>query len=384
MNDVPLGRIAGIKVGMNVFVLLLAGLVTVNMATRVLPYNAEAQGASDAAYWVAGAFAAFCFFLSLLVHELGHALVARDEGVAVQGISLNLIGGVTRMGSIPEAGADLRISVVGPIASATCGVVFLVGAFLLPSGGFPGVLGAVFAWAGVINLIIAGFNAIPAAPLDGGRVLAAAIWRKTGNRSLALTWAGGVGIVTGMVMTTIGIRSFTRADGLSYGPFLFIVGVFIAASAFQQLRSAPLYRALEGVVVGQVMDADPPTAPAWSSVGDFLRTQPAPEHQAYPVVGTDGQVTGLLTAAAIRAVDPRLWDRLAVSALAYPLERVTIVRSDDALLSALANLEMGDVRHGLVTDPEGRIVGTIDPTVTYRAASLHRAGLDHAGTSLRP
>jgi Zn-dependent protease len=381
MNDVPLGRIAGIRVGMNVFVLALAALITLNMATRILPY--EQGGASTAGYWLAGAFAAFCFFLSLLVHELGHALVARDEGVTVQGISLNFIGGVTRMGSIPEAGADLRISVVGPIASATCAVVFLAGAYLLPEGGFPGVLGHVFAWVGVINLIIAGFNMIPAAPLDGGRVLAAAIWRRTGNRSLALTWSAVVGIVAGMVMVTIGIRSFTRADGLSYGPFFFIVGVFIAANALQQLRVAPLYRTLEGVVVAQAMAAGPPSAPAWSTVGDFLRTQPPAEHQAYPVVGPDGQVTGLLTAAAIRAVDPRLWDRLEVRALAYPLERVPIVRVDDPLLAALANVEGGDVHHGLVTDPEGRIVGTLDPSILGRLATLRRAGMEHTGSSLR-
>ena len=121
------------------------------------------------------------------------------------------------------------------------------------------------------------------------------------------------------------------------------------------------------------MAAGPPTAASWSTVGEFLRTSfPRPEHQAYPVVGPDGQVTGLLTASAIRAVPPESWDQLPVTALAYPLERVTLVRADEQLIPALQKVEGADVRHAMVTAADGRIIGTLDPSALDRAVHARR------------
>jgi len=366
-KDIPLGRIAGIKLGMSVSVLLIASYYTVQLALSGFP--AWSLGHSSTAYWIAGAAGALLLFLSLLVHELGHALVARDEGIGVHSMSLTLLGGVTRMESSPTtAGAEFRVSVVGPIASAACGVAFLVVAFLIPDHGIWNLVGTVFWWGGLVNLFLAALNMVPAAPLDGGKVLSAAIWRVTGNQALAQTWAAAAGIVTGMVLVTIGVRNLRGADGDPlFGAGALLVGAFIAYSAVQQLRAAPIYRALEGRTVADAMAADPPAAPAWSSVADFLRTSsPRPEHQAYPVIAPDGRVEGLLTAAAIRAVPPVRWETLEVGSLAYPLERLTVVRADDALLPALQRIEGGDVAHALVVAADGAIVGTLDPSALQR------------------
>jgi Zn-dependent protease len=367
-KDIPLGRIAGVKVGMDVTVFLVAAYYTVALATRALP--GWEPGLAGGAYWAAGFAGAVLIFVSLLVHEIGHALVARDEGIGVHSMGLTLLGGVTRMESSPTtAGAEFRVSVVGPVASAACGVVFLVLAYLTPDQGYVGLGGRVFLWIGVVNLGLAALNMIPAAPLDGGKVLTAAIWRATGNQALAQTWAAGAGIVTGMALLTWGIREIRRPeDGADFAIAALLLGGFIAYSAFQQLRAAPIYRALEGQTVADAMAAEPPSAPGWSTVGDFLRSStPRPEHQAYPVVGPDGQVEGLLTAAAIRSVSPTQWDQLPVRALAYPLDRITLVRSDDALLPALQRVEGADVVHALVVAPDGRIVGTLDPSALHRA-----------------
>lgn len=372
-TDIPLGRIAGIKVGMNITVLLVAGLYTVVLATNRFPILEP--DLSSTAYWVAGVAGAVLFFWSLMVHEIGHALVAQDEGIGVHSMGLTLLGGVTRMETSPTTpGAEFRVSVVGPVASATCGVVFLVGAFLLPDGGLWGLAGQVFSWVGRINLLLAVLNMVPAAPLDGGKVLSSIIWRITGNQAVAMTWAAASGIVAGMALLTYGFRDLRSGDGNQFGVFILVVGVFIATSALQQLRSAPLFRALDGYTAADAMAADPPSAPSWSTVGEFLRTStPRPEHQAYPVVGPDGQVSGLLTAAAIRAVPPETWDSLAVTSLAYPLERLTLVHAEERLLPALQRLEGGDVRTGLVVAPDGRIVGTLDPSVMHRVQAEHEA-----------
>lgn len=371
-KDIPLGRIAGIKVGLNVSAFLFAAFAAVMLATVQLPDLIGGQ--SRTAYWVAAIVGAFLFFLSLLIHELGHALVARDEGIGVEGMTLHMLGGVTRMESSPTTpGAEFRVSVVGPIASAACGVVFLVDAYLLPNTGLIGLAGAVSFWVGFVNLLLAGFNMIPAAPLDGGKVLSSAIWRSTGSQSQAMIWTGAAGIVVGMVIATIGFKRIDGSEGV-VGWFTLFTGAFIAYAAFQQIRVAPLYKALEGRTVTDVMAASPPTAAGWSTVGEFLRTSsPRPEHQAYPVVGPDGQVAGLLTAAAIRAVPPQQWDQLPVTALCYPLDRLTIVHVDEPVIPAMQKVETADIRHALVVTPDGRIVGTLDPSALDRAMADHQA-----------
>jgi Zn-dependent protease len=370
-KDIPLGRIAGIKVGMDFSVFLFAAFLTFLLATSQLPNLS--RGHSSAAYWIGGLVGALFLFLSLLIHEIGHALVAKDEGIGVESMELNLLGGVTRMESSPTTpGAEFRVSVVGPIASATCGVVFLVGSFLLPNQGISDLAGALFFWAGYVNLFLAVINMVPAAPLDGGKVLSAAIWRATNSQATAMLWSGAAGIVAGMALATWGLRDLSRNQNQAVAAFNIGVGLFVAWGAFQQVRSAPLYKALEGKTVGDGMAVSPPSAASWSTVGEFLRTSfPRPEHQAYPVVGTDGQVSGLLTAAAIRAVPPESWDQLPVTALAYPLDRITIVRADELLIPAMQKVEGGDVRHALVVSHDGRIVGTLDPSGLDRA--VHRS-----------
>lgn len=372
-RDIPLGRIAGIKVGMSVGVLLLAGLITFVAATSILPQLEP--GRSDVVYWVGGAVAALLFFWSLLIHEIGHALVARDEGIGVQSMGLTILGGVTRMEtSPPTPGAEFRVSVVGPIASAAVGVLFLMGALVLPDEGLLGVTGQVFFILGYLNLLLAAINSLPAAPLDGGKVLGAAIWRLTGSRSVAMVWTAAAGIVLGMVMLTVGLRRLDAGADASNAISWLIFGGFIAFTAFQQLRSAPVFRVLDELHVTDAMAAHPPSAPAWTTVGDFLRTAtPQPEHQAYPVVGPDGTVCGLLTAAAIRAVPPHQWDAMPVTALAYPLERLTFVPASEPLLPALQKVEAADVPHAMVVAEDGSVVGTIDPSVTQRVLDASRA-----------
>ena len=375
-KDIPLGRIAGIKVGMDVSVFLFAVFLAFTLAVMQLP-NLSA-GHSTAAYWIAAAAGALFFFLSLLVHEIGHALVAKDEGIGVQSMGLTLLGGVTRMESSPTTpGAEFRVSVIGPIASATCGVVFLIGSYLLPNDGLWGLAGSLFFWVGYVNLFLAVLNMVPAAPLDGGKVLSSAIWRATGSQSTAMLWSGAAGIVAGMALATWGLRSVSR-NGDELGWFNIGVGLFVAWSAFQQVRTAPLYRALDGLTVSDAMASGPPSAAEWSTVGEFLRTSfPRPEHQAYPVVGADGNVSGLLTASAIRAVPPQSWDALPITALAYPLDRLTVIHSGEALIPAIQKVEGADVRHALVVAPDGRVVGTLDPSAIDRV--LHEREREAVG-----
>ena len=124
---------------------------------------------------------------------------------------------------------------------------------------------------------------VPAAPLDGGKVLSSAIWRATGSQSTAMTWSGAAGIVAGMALATYGFRRLQQPDAGTIGWFCLIVGGFVAWAAFQQVRTAPLYKALDGMTVATAMASHPPTAASWTTVGDFLRSSsPRPRAPGVP------------------------------------------------------------------------------------------------------
>ncbi len=368
-RDIPLGRIAGIKVGMNVSVLIIAGLNAWILADNNFPILVPGLTPTD--YWVAGVVGALAFFASLLVHEVGHALVARQEGIGVRGISLWLLGGVARLESSPRTpGAEFRIAVVGPLASAACGVALLSAAYVAPDTGRWDLAGTAAAWLGTLNLVLAAFNLLPAAPLDGGTVLSALIWWRTGNQSAGKLWAARSGVVVGLAMAWWGLQHMGGNESGGYGIWVLAVGGFIAMNAWQAMRAAPLFTALEGVRVIDAMYASPPIARAGDTVADFLRSLPRDtHHQYYPVVGDHGRVNGLLTADAIRAVPSTHWSSLRTVELAYPLDRLTVVSPDEPLLSAVQRMDSGDVRTALVVDPHGRTVGTIDPRALQDAVT---------------
>lgn len=363
-RDIPLGRLAGIRVTMDLTVLLIAGVYTIALAENRFPI--EAPDVGTPAHWIAGAGFALLFFASLLVHEIGHALVAQDEGIGVRSISLWLLGGVAKLESAPaSARSEFRIAVVGPLASAACGVAFLAAAYVLPGAGLAGLAGNVFALLGRLNLVLAAFNLLPVAPLDGGTVLSSLVWRRTGRQGTGMRVAAYAGIGAGVLLVLYGART-VGSSGFG-GWWLVIVGGYIAYAAARTLRTVPLYDLLQGAEVHEAMHPNPPMVAEIGTVADALRSLPVgTTHQAYPVVGPHGRVVGLLTAAAIRAVPPERWSSLRVADLAYPLDRLTTVRADEPLLPAAQKIDGGDVRDGLVVGADGTVVGTLDAGALYR------------------
>jgi Zn-dependent protease len=375
-REIPLGRIAGIKVTMDVTVLLVAGFYSWVLATNRFPI--QSPGLSTSTYWVAGISFALLFFVSLLVHEIGHALVAKDEGIGVVGISLWLLGGMARLETSPTtARSEFRIAVVGPLASAACGVVFLVGAYLAPTSGIGELVGHLLALLGLINLVLAVFNILPAAPLDGGTVLSSLIWSRTGSHAQGVRWSAYAGLATGGLMIYGGLRAMQSADSRALdGIGLLVVGGFIAFAAFRSVRAYPLFDLLDGLHVREAMSPAAAVTPGWQPVASAAAGMALEgRQQLYPVIDGDGQVTGLLSTRAVAAVDPARRHSIKVSDLAYPLERLTILSADDHLLSGLQRLDGGDAKLGLVVDATGTVVGTIEPSVLHRVVERRRAEL---------
>ena len=260
--SISLGRIAGIKVGINASVFLIIAILVVGLATGQLP--AAYPGRSIVAYVIAAIIAAVLFLASLLAHELAHSLVARRNGIEVESIVLWLLGGVAQLRGEPKTpGADFRIAIVGPLTSLVLAIVFGLAAAGVASLGGAGLPFGVLIYLAATNAVLAVFNLIPAAPLDGGRVLRAALWRSRGDRHTAAVNAARAGRILGFVMIALGVLQVVTGRGLG-GVWLALIGWFVVSAATAEEQQARLGGRLAGLTVGQVMAARPPSSMATS------------------------------------------------------------------------------------------------------------------------
>jgi Zn-dependent protease len=229
-GTVRLGRIGGVEVLVNWTSGLTASLIAFGLAEGVFP--AEVGGLSTSTYYAMGVATALLFFASLLLHELGHALQARREGIATRAITLWMLGGVAQSErAFPRPGTEARVALAGPAVSAVLGVVLVAIGHV--SGVAPG-LAAVLEWLGWTNLLLLAFNMLPALPLDGGRVLRAGLWRRSGSLLRATRAAVRVsrGIAVGLI--ALGVLSFVAGAGIS-GLWLAFIGWFLLSAAAAEL-----------------------------------------------------------------------------------------------------------------------------------------------------
>ena len=224
------------------------------------------EGLSDGTYLGMAIAAALLFFVSLLMHEYGHALVARREGMEIEGITLWLFGGVARFkGMFPSAGAEFRIAIAGPVDSAL-GCLFVLFAWLAPA---PEAVDAAAAWLGYINLTLLVFNLLPALPLDGGRVLRSVLWAARNDFAWATRIAARVGRAFGYLFIAVGL-GFLFFQGAFSGAWLAFIGWFLLQAAGAEDRYLLARQALAGLRVKDLMVRDPETAKPDMTLGDFM------------------------------------------------------------------------------------------------------------------
>jgi Zn-dependent protease len=225
-GTVGLGRIAGLPISLNWSWAVVFALFAWSLARAVFP--SSNPGLDGADYAVMALVATTLFFASLLLHELGHALVARREGVAIEGITLWPFGGVARIGGpLPSAGAELRLALAGPFVT---GALVLLYAAVAHVPGLPSAVDGIATWLAYTNLILLGFNLLPALPLDGGRVFRAALWHARADFAWATTVASTAGRVIGIAMIAAGFLSI-EFTGVFGGIWLILLGWFVFQAA---------------------------------------------------------------------------------------------------------------------------------------------------------
>jgi Zn-dependent protease/CBS domain-containing protein len=370
-SSITLGRIAGIRIGINWSWLVVFALITWSLATAVFPD--QNPGLSDGTYWAMAIVAAIVFFTSLLLHELGHAFQARREGMEIEGITLWLFGGVAQFkGMFPSAGAEFRIAIAGPFVSLVLGILFVAIALLVHGAE---VVDGTAAWLGYINLTLLVFNLLPALPLDGGRVLRSALWAARGDFGWATRIAAGIGRGFGFLFIAGGLALFFL-DSATSGLWLAFIGWFLLGAASAEARYIAVRDAFGGLRVRDLMVRNPQTVTPSMTIGDLMDGVVwNHRYTTYPVI-EDGRAVGLLPFRCVAQVPRGEWDERTVRDCMLPADEVPTLTEDEPLEEALVELSNG-VGRGLVLDPARRLVGFLSMSDLARA--LETRGLRRRG-----
>lgn len=364
--DIKLFTVRGIPVGLNwtwVFVFLL---VVWSLSAVVFPSSyPELSGGT---HIVMGLVAAVLFFVSILIHELSHALRALREGVHVREITLWLFGGVSRIEEpLPTPGAALRVAGAGPLASAALAVGFLaVGEAAHAVGAGDAVVG-VCSYLGWINGLLLVFNVVPALPLDGGRLLHAVLWWRSGDRVGATLSASRAGRVFGIVLVAVGLLGLFGGSGIGGIWFVFL-GWFLLQAVREEEVAARLEDAVEGLRVRDLMVPDPVAVAPDLELERFAAVTRRSPHGAYPVVVGD-HLVGLVTRRA--SVESHRRGERTVADVMLTGERVPRVHADDGAIAVLDRLATEPGRAVVVGGPDDdEVVGLV--SVSDYSAALSR------------
>ncbi len=368
-ESIRLGRFFGIPVGVNWSVLFVAGLIAWTLAASALPVMVPGQ--SGAAYWATAIVGALVFFVSLLTHEMAHALVARHNGVEVGGITLWLLGGVSKLEGEPKsAGAEFRIAVVGPVTSLALAAVFFVLATIAGAVGLPDLVVGALAWLSLINFVLAVFNMLPAYPLDGGRVLRALVWERKGDRLAATRSVAQVSHWLAWGLIAFGLFSAFTGYWVQ-GLWLVLIGWFLDNAGRAEATMAIEQGALGAVRADQLMSAPVVTVPGTLTVDRLVHDYVlGRRHSAFPVVDDTGALVGLVTLEAVRPLPPERRPVVTVAEIALPLASVPLVRPDDLGLTVLERIRVTGSRRALVVDGQGRLAGIISNADLVRALDV--------------
>ncbi|MDH3680342.1 MAG: site-2 protease family protein [Acidimicrobiia bacterium] len=358
-ESIRLGRLLGIPIGVNWSIVAVAVLFSFALAVQALPRSAP--DSSLGIRLTMASIAVVVFFASILAHELGHAMAAQAHGVGVHGITLWLLGGVAKLDrQAPSARAEFQIAVAGPAVSLALGVFFLSLTVILIAVAPIPLLVAVAAWLGGVNVILALFNLLPAAPLDGGRILTALLWRRSGDPEEARIIAGRCGLLLGAALVVIGVVQLLGLAQVG-GWVTALVGAFSFTAARAEIAGAAVRRRLLGTTVLAVTVPHPPSVPDSVMVGqllDWARDDGATI--AHGVVRWGQKPIGYVVPAdAAEGVTDaaRSWTSVGqVMVASSAAARISGSSSVDGLLRVW---ERGSAPVAVVTGADGRSVGTV-------------------------
>lgn len=384
-----LGRVFGIRIQLHWSWLIIFTLLTLSLAGGVLPVWHPAWDAT--LRWSVAIAACVLFFVSIVLHELAHSLVAKARGLPVRRILLFMFGGVSNIERDPPSARDeFLITIVGPLTSFVIGIVCLYAGTALagrefrtspnPVAGNLSPIATLLLWLGPVNLLLAAFNLVPGFPLDGGRILRSILWATTHDLRRATRWAAGVGRVVAILFMISGAAMLFgfRVPGLGVGSmnglWLLLIGWFLHDAAAASYGQLEMKEALEDVPVGRIMRRDVPQVPPELPVSELVEhwMLQGEEQRAFPVMEGD-RLEGIVTLEDVRKTPRERWNDLRVVDIMTPERDLEVVEEGTAAGEALGKLLRGNLEQLPVVE-NGHLEGIVRRADILRWVEL-RAGL---------
>jgi Zn-dependent protease len=375
-GSIQLGRVFGIRIGVDYSWFIVLFLIIWNLSSY---YDGVARG-SDA--FVLAVISALLFFLSIILHELGHAVVALRNGIPIEGIDLWMFGGVAKLGRDTDSpGVEFRVAIAGPLVTLAIALVCFGlgtavsnGSDALNSAQFSddvtGSTTAVLGYLTSVNVLLLVFNLIPAFPLDGGRIARAIAWKVTGDRNRATRFAARLGRGGGYLMIGAGVALYAFTGDWVGGIWLAFIGWFLAGAARSAEVQADFSGRIEHLRVADVMDAEPVAIPADWTLADaeqqfFLRYGWA----WFPVIDSNGRLVGVVSREAVQSVPA---DQRTVRPVSSVMARDDgssglRVRLDEPLESLLGQEGLARLGAIMAVDGEGVLRGVVTIDAVRRA-----------------
>jgi Zn-dependent protease/CBS domain-containing protein len=342
-SNIKLGSVFGIEIGLHYSWFIIAALIVFSLGERFHHLNPDWSSRQN---WIAALITAVLFFVSLLVHELAHSLVAQARFLKVKAITLFALGGVSQIqDDATDAKTEFWVAIAGPIASLIIGFGCLAIAPALGwrrSPGSPTAVSAVLFWLGYINVSLSVFNLIPGFPLDGGRVLRAMVWAITKNADRSTRIAARVGQVVAFLFILDGIWQYFSGAGFG-GLWIAFIGWFLMDAAKSSYAEVETTAALRGVRVSEVMSRDCVTVDRGMSLQDFVDVYLLKTGQRCFAVADQGRLVGIITPREVGAVPRDRWDNTTVREAMRPLQELHVIAPDTPVLDALKLLVSNDV-----------------------------------------
>jgi Zn-dependent protease/CBS domain-containing protein len=355
-KGLKLFKLFGFEVRMDLSWLILAVLITWSLAKGLFP--AYYEDFQTATYWWMGIFGALGLFVSIVFHELSHSLVARRFDLPSRGSTLFIFGGVAQMSEEPKsARAELWMAIAGPLASIVLGGIFF-GIHLLDMGqswGKPAH--GVLLYLSMINLVLAGFNMLPAFPLDGGRVLRALLWSWKKNLRWATRISSRIGSGFGILLIFLGAVSFFGGNFIG-GIWWFLIGMFMRAASQQSYQQLLMRKALEGETVERFMKKDPVTVKLDTTLDELVEDYVYKYHyKLYPVV-RDSKLSGCVNLKQIKNVSKDEWPKRRVRDIMDDCNDKNTIDINTDAVKALSRMRKNDQSRIMVTR-ESQLAGVI-------------------------
>jgi Zn-dependent protease len=349
-------RLLGFPIYLDLSWFVLAILITWSLATSLFPM--QIQGLAPATYWLMGAAGALGLFVSILLHELGHCVVARQFGVRIRGITLFIFGGVAEMEDEPPSPrSEFLVAAAGPFVSVLIALTCFGVVVAVPDAPSARPVTSVAAYLAWINGLLVVFNLLPAFPLDGGRMFRALLWYWKDNLRWATRVTSEVGSWFGLTMIALGIWTFIGGNFIG-GMWWFLIGMFLRRAAQMSYQQLIIRRTLEGEPVNRFMVRDPVVVPPGTTI-EALVEQYVYRHyfKMYPV-GQDGRLFGAVTLRQVKDVPRERWPEVTVDEIASPCTAENVIGPDADAMEALSQMS----RHGasrLMVVERDRLVGII-------------------------